>query len=651
MRIKIAHHVFASQNGYRTVFCSGGISDSELRELESFSFGQTNDQDYISSLNSCPAYLLRKLKTMRWAVTRVFGGKDDEYGRKTLLFHSLIIEYEDWISQLECDIQPLINHPTLWKTTDTSAISIQIDVSSIPSEIKEEAESIVSRLIDAKRTIVVEENNCSFQTIRWVNRLLPDEFRKNFTYGYRVLTDGIDVALICLSTIAIRGSVSLSRRFPKSCVAEPLIQNRDDKKVEWDEWIEVDPFGVSAERQTNKAAIVVICTISVVGIACVIFLLGLLLTDYNVTSYEKAQSGAIVFLEKPFEIKEKLERDRLIQKAENINKRLQSLNYRSLDTEERDKIVFRVREWINKSKSFGQTYDDLLQKQNKLTEIIESERDNYPSESDLSDFMEIKSELSEIARSTVDDQESILFKKSHELIELTRECESSLFTTFIAPIKNDLPSIKEKIKNNDPAIYFSHDPNHVDPPGNISDPNEFVAIAKKHIEKLNKIQEHLEEYSNSESLLNALSSPIDAHNNEAARIKAEINDATEKLKNDIEKYRQSKNSAEAHIPILNLLVDKNEDIIKKSEHFIEALKKYGELKNDGVLEQLWLRFSKTKMIEYYEKHVDVFQLQLRGEPYKDLIDLYKAVKDSRLSEEDCFKPLLTNRLVSRIMEN
>jgi len=134
MNIKISHHIFGSSEGYRTLFQSASIIDTECEELESFSFGQTNDPDYINSLSNDPAYLVRKLKTGRWAITRVFKGFDDEYGRRTLLFHSVIVEQNVWLKTLDCDTQPLLFHPKLWKHKEQETVSIKLDSSPIPKE-------------------------------------------------------------------------------------------------------------------------------------------------------------------------------------------------------------------------------------------------------------------------------------------------------------------------------------------------------------------------------------------------------------------------------------------------------------------------------------------------------------------------------------
>ena len=93
MKIKVAHHIFASRKGYQTQFRSPDVTESENAELESFSFGQTNDTNYMASLKKHPAFTVRKLRSGRWAITRVFQGADDDYGRATLLFHTVLEKY------------------------------------------------------------------------------------------------------------------------------------------------------------------------------------------------------------------------------------------------------------------------------------------------------------------------------------------------------------------------------------------------------------------------------------------------------------------------------------------------------------------------------------------------------------------------------
>ena len=206
MNIKVAHHIFASVKGYQTQFRSPDITESENAELESFSFGQTNDADYIISLKDHPAFVVRKLRSGRWAFTRVFQGSDDEYGRVTLMFHTVLLDQTDWLDSLGCDIQPLLDHPMLWQNTESTEISVKLDNSPLPQNIQQKVRSLLDKATMATSTVLVDESACSLQTIRWAHRMMLDEEKESFSYGYRVLSDAMNVSLLCLAHQALRAS-------------------------------------------------------------------------------------------------------------------------------------------------------------------------------------------------------------------------------------------------------------------------------------------------------------------------------------------------------------------------------------------------------------------------------------------------------------
>lgn len=84
-----AYHVFAHDGSrYRTI-SAVGISELESKSLEQFFFGQTNDEDYLGSLESEPGVIWRNLNG-RGALTRVRVGQNDSNGRETLRFETIL---------------------------------------------------------------------------------------------------------------------------------------------------------------------------------------------------------------------------------------------------------------------------------------------------------------------------------------------------------------------------------------------------------------------------------------------------------------------------------------------------------------------------------------------------------------------------------
>lgn len=82
-------HVLAHHDGRYQTTVSHGITPNETKALEQFLFGQTNNAEYLESLQSQPGIIWRRVGN-RFALTRVRKGDTDPDGRSTLIFETLL---------------------------------------------------------------------------------------------------------------------------------------------------------------------------------------------------------------------------------------------------------------------------------------------------------------------------------------------------------------------------------------------------------------------------------------------------------------------------------------------------------------------------------------------------------------------------------
>ncbi len=227
MQVKVSLHIFGSIRGYATLAKTDDITAEECAQLESYSFGQTGDSNYLDSLEKKPAIISRPLNSGRWAITRVLKGNTDDYNRQTMLFITAIISIHDWLDVLRCDVMPLLDYQRLWQLTSSEKLNpVNVNVSSerpVPSsEIREKVIPILCAIekisYDEKVSILLDEKQYEIQVFRWLNMVLPRNYKKKFSYALRSLSDGIDVDVISLSPIASVGNstrkVTRLKEFP-----------------------------------------------------------------------------------------------------------------------------------------------------------------------------------------------------------------------------------------------------------------------------------------------------------------------------------------------------------------------------------------------------------------------------------------------------
>ncbi len=616
MKIKVSHHIFASLKGYQTQFRSDNVTDSESAELESFSFGQTNDSGYISSLHNHPAYLIRKLKSGRWAITKVFEGADDEYGRITFLFHSILIDRDGWINQLDCDIQPLLDHPTLWRDEEKSEISVAIDPSSVPDEIKMEVNAIISKLMSTDQSLILDESLCSLQTIRWVNRLLPDKLKEKFTCGYRVLSDSFQASLLCLSKHALRGRSATVAPYNNSVTRRaPLYTERSD----WHD----------GHRETNKTAIIIICVASVLGILGIIFI-SLRIWDLQ---YKKMVGQIITeatsFLNENHNISGDLStREQKEKDATILIEQIQKITSKKPNAE-LGKTMSLLKKWKVDAKSEGQKYGEVNNLLKQIEPILDKEITIYPNQTEISIVLSIKEKLkSYLSELELND---LLLKKTDDSLKKIKVWLTG-HEKYLIEIKNKINDIRTKLSQNDPNQYAIMDPNQI----SSADPNQFLIKADQNIQWLNKLKRDIQGVQNEPSLANAKNSPISNDREKAEEI-LETTKNLEKLTNDyIDRFNTLKYFATD--------IRRFEDDLSKGENetkvFIDALNNYDtKAKNatDEIQKRLLLHF-KPKILDYYKRRI-IGKNKL-AVPGKDNDSIRDAIEKSTLSKEEVFSAIV-----------
>ncbi len=181
MKITISIHIFGSIRGYATIACSSMVTEQEKKELEQFSFGQTNSQDYLNSLSSNPAIISKKLCSGRWAITRVMKGTNDEYNRCTLLFVTAILSENDWLYSLKCNMRLLLSDNNIWNWSSLEAVSeiyLKIDNTQpfldISDSLKKKTLYLLSAIeANPYKSLVVREEEYNLDVIYILTLLLP----------------------------------------------------------------------------------------------------------------------------------------------------------------------------------------------------------------------------------------------------------------------------------------------------------------------------------------------------------------------------------------------------------------------------------------------------------------------------------------------
>ena len=535
MNIEVAHHIYGSDKGYQTLFKSSNITQEELIELENFSFGQTNDLTYMESLDNHPAYMVRKLSSNRWAITRVFEGANDEYRRATLLFHTLLLDRNTWIDTLRCDVQPLLFHDTIWDNKEKNNIFLKLASSPIPQDIKRETASLLQIIRNTDRRIVVNEALCPFQIIRWLNLLMTKSERESFTYGYRVLSDTLGLSLLCLSAIVTRRKPSAECVYLESFDFDditPALPHQLKEEMPHD--VNIDSNAFDVETKSNVLRVVLIGFVLMIGaIATVIMSMVIYINFQYRKDVKDIESNAYSFLDndkKLFELQS--ERKQKISEGRGIIDRIEKHNAKKTNTT-LSKLQIELKRGIENIILKGKKYDSFNSTIKQLKSIIGEVTTQYPTRHDIEKVQSIQLAL-------IDDEIEEI--RSNEAVAL--KIDDSLIA--IKQWKYDIFDILQKIDlscNQEYEAYSFIDPNQ---PTNIDDsiikgdPNQFVneGIAdfiKSRQTTLSRSSRNMQSRKSNISIRNASLSPYEEHKKYAQDLSRKI----EKWNRNTNKYNQN----------------------------------------------------------------------------------------------------------------
>jgi len=644
MRIRVAHHIFASIKGYETQFRSPDVSDLESGELESFSFGQTNDSNYMESLQEHPAFTVRKLRSGRWAITRVFAGADDEYGRATLLFHTVLIRQQEWARALNFDVKPLLMHPVMWQNTQTTDILVEADDSRLPQHIAEQVAYLLNQITGSSSPVIVDESICSFEVVRWVHRRLLDEEKEEFSYGYRVLSDAMDASLLCLARQAVRTGAPARGRHATQTVstAQSLIS---------------EP---SMERRSMPHTIAIICML----IVCIVGSAGAI---YALLASKKPQKGnAIVetielarafldanqhFTAETQERQRKQEEaDRLI---EALRRATEGIPGRSVMIGEASAIVDALYKWQRDTRIVGELYSD----RDRLTKDVARERIEtiahpYPPPEKIARVRQIQSGFKNVLSRLIEEGPALLFATDIEKFHCDVRKDDLRIANWVEGIEgliiaepNAVASITHEINAADPNQYTADDasqinfrdpnlPNYVNP--NAQDwrnPKAFVKIADTRINGLKNERSRIAGLLRNSSLQNAKNSPIPDHKKQAVIYETTLQNLQGSLEQNIRKTENLRCKAGAIAGIEARLQPKHLELIQ----FDKVLKEHKERSNtDCPAERIWVEHLQAIIFNFYQ---NVLEPQLPAYKTYMITDLHNSIAGSALHVSEVFEGL------------
>jgi len=193
-------HVFAHRGHYRTLLSSDSLQVSEIEQLEQYHFGQTNDPTYLESLRQEPGLMLHRLKSSRFALTRVVKGPLDAGGRSTLAFVSLVFPESAWLTSIASNLISIVQLPgTVWDGR-TPVVDVQ---EPQPLPLGEGysvrlADDLVAQYQAASAwgaSLLCFSDTISLRIIAHVAATAATEDLQRFSFAYRALSDAVPVGI------------------------------------------------------------------------------------------------------------------------------------------------------------------------------------------------------------------------------------------------------------------------------------------------------------------------------------------------------------------------------------------------------------------------------------------------------------------------
>ncbi len=219
-----AWHLFGPDgSGYRTLGRSVGVDDAVSSALERFTWGQTNDVAYLSSLGDSPAFWAERVRGRPElvALTRVFQGESDAEGRSSLKYATLLIPEREWVDGIALSLRSVVADGSLWQfSSDRVRIagSTAVDADGPGRDSRPGFEHVLRALREhpgTGRSIVLAPRYLTFEQMCQLPHVLNRRERAALSLAFGALSDALPVDLLCLADAHVPADAPHPRVFLK----------------------------------------------------------------------------------------------------------------------------------------------------------------------------------------------------------------------------------------------------------------------------------------------------------------------------------------------------------------------------------------------------------------------------------------------------
>ena len=126
-------HILGSRAGYTTLDATPGVTTAERAELEVLSFGDATNAEAMTRLETHASMIGRRLRSGRFAISRMLPGGTDDAGRPTIEVVSLLVDLASYTAILGA-LARLASDARLWRVA-RGAVSRGFEVPEEPVQI------------------------------------------------------------------------------------------------------------------------------------------------------------------------------------------------------------------------------------------------------------------------------------------------------------------------------------------------------------------------------------------------------------------------------------------------------------------------------------------------------------------------------------
>ena len=126
-------HILGSRAGYTTLDATPGVTTAERAELEVLSFGDATNAEAMARLETHASMIGRRLRSGRFAISRMLPGGTDDAGRPTIEVVSLLVDLASYTAILGA-LARLASDARLWRVA-RGAVSRGFEVPEEPVQI------------------------------------------------------------------------------------------------------------------------------------------------------------------------------------------------------------------------------------------------------------------------------------------------------------------------------------------------------------------------------------------------------------------------------------------------------------------------------------------------------------------------------------